>query len=156
MIVQYPIKTSTKEFCDTIATRIARYEKYRCWASKHCCPWHSRMIQESKPQRTASLQCWGGSKTWWPKSHDATCDTDTDSNHCEAKSSDTRVFQPCSGGAILEVVWKGNLLCFLSRTWGTSICSESVSGVFLEFLWNFIWKFPLIVRVHRKGPMQKF
>ena len=28
------IKTSTKYFCDTIATSIARYEKYRCWASK--------------------------------------------------------------------------------------------------------------------------
>ena len=27
-------KTRTKEFCDTIATGIARYEKYRCWASK--------------------------------------------------------------------------------------------------------------------------
>ena len=27
-------KTSTKEFCDTIATSIARYEKYRYWASK--------------------------------------------------------------------------------------------------------------------------
>ena len=32
--VRYPIETSTKQFCDTIATRIARYEKYRCWASK--------------------------------------------------------------------------------------------------------------------------
>ena len=31
-----PIKTSTKEFCDTIATSIARYEKYRRRASK--CP----------------------------------------------------------------------------------------------------------------------
>ena len=29
-----PTKTSTKYFCDTIATSIARYEKYRCWASK--------------------------------------------------------------------------------------------------------------------------
>ena len=34
IIVRYPIKTSTKEFCNTIATSIARYEKYRCWASK--------------------------------------------------------------------------------------------------------------------------
>ena len=34
LIVRYPIKTSTKEFCDTVATSIARYEKYRCWASK--------------------------------------------------------------------------------------------------------------------------
>ena len=32
IIVRYPIKTSTKEFCDTMATSIARYEKYRCWA----------------------------------------------------------------------------------------------------------------------------
>ena len=32
--VRYPITTSTKKFCDTIATSIARYEKYRCWASK--------------------------------------------------------------------------------------------------------------------------
>ena len=29
-----PIKTSTKEFCETITTSLARYEKYRCWASK--------------------------------------------------------------------------------------------------------------------------
>ena len=29
-----PHKTSTKRVCDTIATSIARYEKYRCWASK--------------------------------------------------------------------------------------------------------------------------
>ena len=34
IIVRYPIKTSTKCFCDTIATSIVRYEKYRCWASK--------------------------------------------------------------------------------------------------------------------------
>ena len=32
--MRYPIKTSAKEFCDTIATNIAQYEKYRCWASK--------------------------------------------------------------------------------------------------------------------------
>ena len=25
------IKTSTREFCDSIATSIARYDKYRCW-----------------------------------------------------------------------------------------------------------------------------
>ena len=30
-----PIKSSTKEFRDPIATSIARYEKYRCWASKN-------------------------------------------------------------------------------------------------------------------------
>ena len=29
-----PTKTSTKEICDTIATSIARYDKYHCWASK--------------------------------------------------------------------------------------------------------------------------
>ena len=34
IIVRYPTKTSTKEFCDTIATSITRYEKYRYWASK--------------------------------------------------------------------------------------------------------------------------
>ena len=32
IIVRYSMKTSTREFCDTIATSIARYEKYRCWA----------------------------------------------------------------------------------------------------------------------------
>ena len=32
--MRYPLKTSTKEFCDTIATSIARYDKYRSWASK--------------------------------------------------------------------------------------------------------------------------
>ena len=37
IIVRYLIKkkTSTKSFCDTIATSIVRYEKYRCWASKY-------------------------------------------------------------------------------------------------------------------------
>ena len=38
-----PTKTSTKEFCDTIATSIARYEEYRCWASeemRHFCLKH--------------------------------------------------------------------------------------------------------------------
>ena len=35
--MRYPIKTSMKTFCDTIATSIARYEKYRCWASKSNC-----------------------------------------------------------------------------------------------------------------------
>ena len=29
ILVRYPIKTSTKVFCDTIAASIARYEKYR-------------------------------------------------------------------------------------------------------------------------------
>ena len=30
----FALKTSTKEFRDTIAASIARYEKYRYWASK--------------------------------------------------------------------------------------------------------------------------
>ena len=34
IIVRCPTKTSTKEFCDTIAASIARYAKYRYWASK--------------------------------------------------------------------------------------------------------------------------
>ena len=34
IIVRYPTKTSAKEFCDTIAASIARYEKYRYWGSK--------------------------------------------------------------------------------------------------------------------------
>ena len=33
--MRYPTKTGTKEFCDTIAASIARYEKYRYWASKN-------------------------------------------------------------------------------------------------------------------------
>ena len=60
--VRYPIKTSTKEFCDTIAASIARYEKYRCWASK-------------KRAQRLSFWVWtppGGvgvfhAKGWWPK-----------------------------------------------------------------------------------------
>ena len=32
--MRYPTQTRTKVFCDTITTSIARYEKYRCWASK--------------------------------------------------------------------------------------------------------------------------
>ena len=34
IIVRYPIKISMKEFCDAVATSIAQYEEYRCWASK--------------------------------------------------------------------------------------------------------------------------
>ena len=34
IVVRYPIKTSTKEFCKTMATSITRRENYRCWASK--------------------------------------------------------------------------------------------------------------------------
>ena len=34
IIVRCPTRTSTKLFCDTIATSIARYKKHRCWASK--------------------------------------------------------------------------------------------------------------------------
>ena len=34
IIVRYPTKTSTKEFCDAIAASIARYGKYRYWASR--------------------------------------------------------------------------------------------------------------------------
>ena len=33
-IARYPIKTSAKECGDTISASTARYEKYRCWASK--------------------------------------------------------------------------------------------------------------------------
>ena len=51
-----PIKTSTKYFCDTIATSIARYEKYRCWASKResyniCLRW---CLEPRHPDRHAS------------------------------------------------------------------------------------------------------
>ena len=43
IIVRYPRKQARKGFCDTIATSIARYEKYRCWASKPwCAPYESR------------------------------------------------------------------------------------------------------------------
>ena len=34
VIAQAPNKNKHKKFCDTIAASIARYEKYRCWASK--------------------------------------------------------------------------------------------------------------------------
>ena len=34
ILVRYPTRSSTKEFCDTIVASIARYEKYRYWASK--------------------------------------------------------------------------------------------------------------------------
>ena len=39
IIVRYPMKkASTKEFCNTIATSIVRYEDYRCWPSKSVVP----------------------------------------------------------------------------------------------------------------------
>ena len=49
IIAQYPTKTSAKEFCDTIAASIARYEKYRYWASKF---WRNFSPQTPKPWKT--------------------------------------------------------------------------------------------------------
>ena len=50
--MRYPTKTSTKEFRDTIATSIARYEKYRYWASKFTpkFPVLSWQVEKSSPQ----------------------------------------------------------------------------------------------------------
>ena len=51
--VRYPTKTSTKEFCDTVAaTYRAINEKYRCWASKT-----ALTKQYSAPSPILSL-CW--------------------------------------------------------------------------------------------------
>ena len=50
IIVRYPIKTSTKEFCNMIATSMARYEKYRCWASKQRLHF-SRNIPRKSPSK---------------------------------------------------------------------------------------------------------
>ena len=49
--VRYPTKTSSREFCDTIATSISRYEKYRCWSSKQSC--------------TSAKQGLGGARDFW-------------------------------------------------------------------------------------------
>ena len=48
IIVRYPMKkTSTKEFGDTIAAGIARYEKYRCWGKRNFLQkWGARRGQE--------------------------------------------------------------------------------------------------------------
>ena len=43
ILVRYPMKTSTKEFCDTIIASIARYAKYRCWPSKPGFPTNANM-----------------------------------------------------------------------------------------------------------------
>ena len=50
MLVRYPTKTNTKRNCDTIATSIARYEKYRYWASKS----FLRVRLRSAPPHTGS------------------------------------------------------------------------------------------------------
>ena len=70
IIVRYPIKASTKEFCDTIAASIARYEKYRYWASNlahrnrsdFCdlrlrCPSRTPEIARFPRQEKAMLHC---------------------------------------------------------------------------------------------------
>ena len=57
IIVRYPTKTSTKEFCDTIATSIARYEKYRCWAFEGggvALSWQSTKASKEKRARFAA------------------------------------------------------------------------------------------------------
>ena len=45
-----PTKTSTKTFCDTIATSIARYGKYRCWASKTPNPFSRIVMCRAQPE----------------------------------------------------------------------------------------------------------
>ena len=57
------MKTSMIELCDTIATSIARYEKYRCWASKshkHVCSSRQRDagILPVASVRTSQLWSW--------------------------------------------------------------------------------------------------
>ena len=44
IIVRYPMQTSTKKLCDTIAPSIARYGKSFCWASKASSPRMSTAI----------------------------------------------------------------------------------------------------------------
>ena len=56
IIVRYPIKTSTKEFCDTIATSIARYEKYRCWASYQAVS--NRRFANKRFSQLNDERCW--------------------------------------------------------------------------------------------------
>ena len=56
IIVPYPIRTSTKEFCDTIATSIARYEKYRCWASTQTHKLSLFSRAEKRPQDGLDVQ----------------------------------------------------------------------------------------------------
>ena len=66
IIVRYPIKTSTKEFCTT-ATSIARYGKYRCWASKtgvaNTGCGKRPPIDDRNPIRKFSINCLDASKT---------------------------------------------------------------------------------------------
>ena len=58
IIVRYPTKTSTKYFCDTIAASIARYEKYRYWASKSMTL--DRKFPETPVQMVIRNACWRG------------------------------------------------------------------------------------------------
>ena len=55
IVVRDPTKTSTKEFCDTIAASITRYEKYRYWASKHS--YHSNHFLNRPTQKDWGLFC---------------------------------------------------------------------------------------------------
>ena len=52
-----PIKTNTKDFCDTIATSIARHEKYRCQASKCIPPLESLDILRLVAETARIQQC---------------------------------------------------------------------------------------------------
>ena len=62
IIVQYPIKTNAKHFCDTIATSIVRYEKHRCWASKGGSTQRANIESQEKKTRP---DVWQGSAAWW-------------------------------------------------------------------------------------------
>ena len=55
IIVRYPIKASTKHFCDIIATSIARYEKCRYWASKCAVKMTSMIIRNGKAAQRESF-----------------------------------------------------------------------------------------------------
>ena len=58
--MRYATKTSTKEFCDTIAAGFARYEKYRYWASKQPRPLQ-RSVGPFRPEMPKkSRKCFPG------------------------------------------------------------------------------------------------
>ena len=68
IIVRYPNQNKHQQVCDTIATSIARYEKYHCWASllsQQLCCLELRKVDllfclvSSLRLRTPGLELWG-------------------------------------------------------------------------------------------------
>ena len=120
IVVRYPIKTSTKMFCDTIATRIARYEKYRCWASKY------RNRRRKKACEGPNSLFWGAGAKPTPKK--------------KALGIWLKFLFPTYSGSRSDLGHECNSKSCSENTWNSESCSEN--GLFTPTVFLVFFKRP--------------